>query len=131
MSKKIFKGILVGMIAFALAVLIGYTSYILALNHALSKTQANLKEPDTATAEAYTEQVPLSTESVTIAESYIARLDDDKISIFAVTNGRESFMYNLDVYIGDLPESDLNLLKKGVLLEDKEALAKFEEDYTS
>lgn len=131
MSKKIFKGLLIGMIAFALAVLIGYTSYIIALNHALSKTKASLQAPDTATAEVYTEQIPLSTNSVTIAESYIARLENDNISIFAVTNGRESFMYNLDVYLGNLPESDLALLKNGVLLQDKEALARFEEDYTS
>lgn len=131
MSKKLFKATLTGIIAFALAVLIGYTSYIIALNHALSKNAGNVCEPSTAAAEVYGEELPGKADLGVDTETYIARLENNTISIFAVTDGRESFLYSLSTYIGDIPENDLRALKEGVYLSCKEDLAKFEEDYTS
>ncbi|MDO5311679.1 MAG: hypothetical protein Q4E94_07195, partial [Clostridia bacterium] len=74
---------------------------------------------------------PAAADAAVDAESYIARIDGDVLAIYAVTDGREEFLYNLNVRIQDISESEKRLLRDGVAIADRQALASFEEDFTS
>ncbi len=64
-------------------------------------------------------------------EYYTVRLEDEKICVYALIEGREEFLYSVDVYSPDLPEGDRVLLESGVRLKNASELTAFMEDYTS
>ncbi|MEG2669359.1 MAG: hypothetical protein RR957_02750, partial [Oscillospiraceae bacterium] len=75
--------------------------------------------------------VPVHEEDVRVIDHYLARLDGDVVSVYICGNFGEEFLYNLDVYLNDLPKGDIEKLKAGVVLKTKQELTSFEEDYTS
>lgn len=64
-------------------------------------------------------------------EYYTVRLENEKICVYALIEGREEFLYSVDVYGPDLPQGDKLLLEGGVRLENASELTAFMEDYTS
>lgn len=62
---------------------------------------------------------------------FIARYNGTHLSVFSVSEGKEEFLYTLNVRIEDISPTELNELKNGITLPNKEALASFEEDFTS
>ncbi len=65
------------------------------------------------------------------AEFYLARFDGESLGIYSCKDGEEHFLYTLDVRIEDISETELTSLSQGIVLSDKQALAIFEEDFTS
>lgn len=128
MAKKMFRSLMVGLIVFATAVLAGYLSYLWTYRYQSQKLQQSLHPTDNAlAASVYQDAPPLSASDVL----YIARLEHDGISIYTFEDGRESFLYTLHIYTGDLPEADRTRLTQGVVLKTRQELASFEEDYNS
>ena len=64
-------------------------------------------------------------------DCYTVRLENEKICVYALIEGREEFLYSVDVYGPDLPQGDKLLLEGGVRLENASQLTAFMEDYTS
>ncbi len=64
-------------------------------------------------------------------EYYVARMTGKKLAVFLCSNNTENFAYTLDVDFYSLSEQDQALLTQGVVLYNKEELAKFIEDFTS
>lgn len=62
---------------------------------------------------------------------YIARLDGEKISVYAKAGENEEFMYTLKVRVADFSTEERENLETGIMLADKQALASFIEDFTS
>ena len=65
------------------------------------------------------------------ADYYTARLEGDVLAVYVHSGEREVFMYTLDVRVEDISEGEKNRLKEGIVLENKQELASFEEDFTS
>ena len=64
-------------------------------------------------------------------EYYTVRLEGEKICVYARKEGREEFLYSVDIYRADLSEGDMTLLEQGVRLDNSSALTAFMENYTS
>ncbi len=64
-------------------------------------------------------------------EYYTVRLENEKICVYALIEGKEEFLYSVDVYGPDLPQGDKLLLEGGVRLKNASELTAFMEDYTS
>lgn len=132
MAKKFFRSLIVGLIVFAVASLAGYLSYVWTYRYQSQRLQESLHTADSAlAAPVYREAPPFSSYDVLEAEHYIARLEENGISIYTFQDGKESFLYTLHIYTGDLPEADRTRLLQGVVLKTRQELASFEEDYNS
>ena len=126
MAKKIFKSLILGIVVFAAAILAGYLAYV-----ATFKFQENrLINPDYVSASAQNPNITDNREIIEI-DHYLARFENGDIAIYIISDGKEYFLYTLDVYAENLPDSDMEKLKEGILLYDRAALASFEEDFTS
>ncbi len=75
--------------------------------------------------------VPQDETDDTRFEYYTVRLEGEKICVYAQIEGREEFLYSVDVYLPDLSDGDKTLLESGVRLENSSALTAFMENYTS
>ncbi len=64
-------------------------------------------------------------------ESYIVRLEDNSICVYALTNQTQEFLYSADIYRPDLSAEDIRLLSSGVTLNTASELTGFMENYTS
>lgn len=131
MAKKIFKSISIGIMVFAIALLSGYVAYVIAYNHQNELTKERM------TADGIVEAMPASQNAMpdyrerVKADYYLARFENNDISIYMVTGDEEIFMYCLNIYSPNLPAEDMIRLKEGVIIADREELVSFEEDYTS
>lgn len=128
MAKKFFRSLAVGILVFAVAILAGYLSYVVTCRY---QDRNALPVTDSAFATPVSQETEPLIGPLRLERYYLARLENDDISIYLLENGKESFLYNLDIYIGDLPEEDRTRLKKGIVLTTKQELTSFEEDYTS
>lgn len=129
MTVKILRSIMIGVCVFLSVIIIAYVSLTYIYRQAENRAAKALLTIDTpATAE--TSEAPAAN-AVDAIGLYIARIDGDALAIYAVTDGREEFLYNLNVRIQDISEDEQRLLREGITLADKQALASFEEDFTS
>lgn len=131
MAKKLFKSISVGIMVFAIALLSGYIAYVIAYNNISEKEGKRIN--DDAFAEAMTtlrNTAPGQVDGVDI-DYYLARFENNDISVYMVSGGEEVFMYSLNIRAAGLPAEDVIRLKKGIMIDGKEELVAFEEDYTS
>ena len=126
MSEKLLKSLLMGIIVFVIAVFVGYISYIVTLRYQADRIREtfSVETPYAATSDNLTE-------NTLNADYYIARIENGNIAIYLSRDNREAFLYYLDVYIGDLPYTDIESLRSGIVLETPSALASFQEDFTS
>lgn len=121
MVKKLFRSLLIGILVFALALAAGCLSFVLTYRY---QTEKHKEAPSTVSArQVYQPALPTCT--------YLARLENGAIAIYACFDNREEFLYSLDVPVAELPAVDLTKLQNGITLSTKEALTAFEEDYTS
>ena len=67
----------------------------------------------------------------TEADYYIARIEENVLVVYASRDGKDEFMYTLDVRIEDIAADEIGWLEEGVVLDDRQSLASFEEDFTS
>lgn len=130
MSKKLVRSAMIGFCVFVLAVAIAYFVCTAAYRMSAEKT-SNTPMPIEQTVEAEAEPETMGIRTAGEASYYIARFDGENLSVYACADGSEEFMYTLDVRIEDVAQSELEQLKDGIVLRDKQALASFEEDFTS
>ena len=131
MAKHFFRSLMLSIIVFSIAVLVGYLAYVAAYRYQTDKLTEALT-PAAAEAQPITESAPpLSEDQVTKADYYIARFENGDIAIYVSSGGKESFLYSLDVWARDLPAEDMVRLREGIVLKNKQELASFEEDFTS
>ena len=132
MAKKIFRSLMLGIIVFSVAILAGYLSYVVTYHYQTEKLAETVMPQDVAeAAPVYQNAQPLQDSQVTAVDHYVARFENNDISIYTSSGGKESFLYSLDVYAGDLPAEDMVRLREGIILKTKQELASFEEDFTS
>ena len=127
MSKKFFRALTLGVIIFSIACLAGYLSYLAVYNQ---QSKMLNKQYNTGV---YADSAPTAGESMPDGKGikYVAKFENDDISIYMSNGYEDIFLYSLDIYTKDLPVEDLIRLKEGIVLENKEALTAFEEDFTS
>ncbi len=130
MVKKIFKSLSVGLIVFMAAILCGYISYVITLRYQ-TELLTDMAEKDKVSAAANLSALPLSETEPILVDYYIARLEDNKINIYISSDQKEAFLYSLDIYEADFPKEDMEKLRNGVILKNKQELTSFEEDFTS
>ncbi|MGN0180213.1 MAG: hypothetical protein ACI4DY_12395 [Monoglobaceae bacterium] len=131
MTEKFLRSIMIGVCVFLSVVIAAYVSFAYVYRRAEDRAARALLTVDTPAAAESSENPTAAGAAGSAAESYIARIDGDALAIYAVSDGREKFLYNLNVRIQDISESEQRLLKDGVTLADRQALASFEEDFTS
>lgn len=130
MVKKLFKSLSVGLIVFMAAILCGYISYVITLRYQ-TELLSDIAKKDNVSAAANMSTLPLSESEPILVDYYIARLEDNKLSIYISSNQKEAFLYSLDIYEADFPKEDIERLRNGVILKTKQDLTSFEEDFTS
>ncbi len=64
-------------------------------------------------------------------EYYLVRLQGDALEVYVAYSGKEEFLYNREVYKNDLSDSDLKMLRNGVVLKSASELTAFIENFTS
>ena len=127
MTKKFLRSLTVGFCVFvatAIVAAIAYTSAVKTAGSAVRLSQT--EQPVTAAP-----PEPLSAADVIAADYYLARCEGGSIAIYACSDGGEEFLYTIDVRIEDIPPDELALLRSGITLTDRHALASFEEDFGS
>lgn len=65
------------------------------------------------------------------SEYYTVRLEGATVGVYAITDGKEEFLYHANVYQNDLSADDLTMLKQGVKLMSLSELTGFIENFTS
>ncbi len=128
MTKKLLRSMMIGFCVFITTIIIAYISFMYAYRFSVERTTEALSPETSALAETL---VPLSPNDVIKIEHYLARYTGDSLAIYAVCEDKEEFLYTLDARIEDISTEELNELKEGIILPDKQALASFEEDFTS
>ncbi len=132
MAKKFFKSLTLGIVVFSVSVLVGYLAYVVTYHYQREKIQERMLAGDFVSAAPVSQQTsPVSEEDTLMVEYYLARLENDDIAIYIISEGQEFFLYKLDVYTGNFPAADLIRLQEGITLKNRQELASFEEDYTS
>lgn len=128
MQKHPFKRIIFGFFIFMLVLTAGYFSYTATLRNTFKKTGAYSVpiEENVSAANA-----PLLENEIIKTDYYFVRYDERGLSVYACTGDKKEFLYTLKTRIEDISEEELQTLKNGVILKDKQALAAFEEDFTS
>lgn len=128
MINRFFKSIMVGFCVFIITSLIAYITFLYMWKSSATKIADTLIEATPAAAESFSSFDP---NEIIIADYYVARYDGNTLSIYARTGESEEFLYTLDARIEDISPTELTQLKDGIILHDKQALAAFEEDFTS
>lgn len=129
MMKKIAKSLLMGFLVFLAGLMIFYIAFQITYKKSIKAASSILSASQTTSAaESKTEASGITAST---PDCFIARYDGKSIVIYRVTDGKEEFLYTLKLRIEDIPKDELSKLKTGVVLEDKKALASFEEDFTS
>ena len=128
MTKKLLRSMMIGFCVFITTIIIAYIAFMYAYRFSVGRTTEALGAETSALAETL---VPLSPDDVINIDHYLARYTGDNLAIYAVCEDKEEFLYTLDARIEDISTEELNELKAGIVLSDKQALASFEEDFTS
>ncbi len=130
LAKKVFKGLTMGIIVFAAAILVGYLAYTATYRYQTEKIQERMLAEGFVSAASQGNGVPVAGETLQV-EYYLAKLENNDIAIYMVAEDEVEFLYRLDIYTGNFPAEELLRLKEGVMLKNRQELAAFEEDYTS
>ncbi len=129
MTKKMLRSAMIGFCVFTATIIIAYFTITAAYNTSARRAAEALAPTEqTASAE---ESVPLTSSDITPAEYYLAKYDNGSLNVYACSADSEEFLYTLDVRIEDISKEELSRLSEGIRLEDKQALASFEEDFSS
>lgn len=129
MKNRFLKSIMVGFCVFITTAVIAYAA-CMCIWH-LSVKEATDALSDAEPAVAAEASLPLAHEDIIKTDCYIARYDGNALSIYALCGEKEEFLYTLDARIEDISFTELEQLREGIVLADKQALASFEEDFTS
>lgn len=125
MRGNFVRNTITGFCVFAMVTIILYIAAVYAAKLSAQKPTALPEE--TAVAEAANF---LTENEMADCDFYMARFDGKGIAIFACSDKGEEFLYTIDIRPTDISDAELTTLKNGVLLESKEALASFEEDFS-
>lgn len=125
MKGNFVRNTITGFCVFAVVTIILYIAAVYAAK--LSAYKPTALPEETAAAEASN---LLTEEEIAACDFYMARFDGKGIAIFACSDKGEEFLYTINIRPTDISAEELNILKNGVLLESKEALASFEEDFS-
>ncbi len=129
MLKKFTRSLLIGFLVFLTGILIFYAAFRITYKKSVKAASDAISAQPTTSASA---QSNVLKESEIINPDYfIARYDGKSLAIYCISDGKEEFLYTLNARIEDISESELDELRKGITLRDKQALASFEEDFTS
>ncbi len=132
--KKTLKLVIILAVVLGVSTAVSYCAY----RYFLSESTPSER---TAYTQNEAEAAPVSASSALPAESsaedplefdyYVARLDGNMINIYISDNGREEFLYGIEVYVKNIPYSDIKTLSEGVKLYSNQELTSFKEDFTS
>lgn len=127
MTKKALRNIMVCFCVFIFTIIVAYIASMYSYNLTLEKASEVIgtSAPDHATLK------PLKDDDLIAVNHYVARYNGEYLAIYAATNDNEEFLYTLDARIEDISKEELEELIHGIILPDKQALASFEEDFTS
>ena len=128
MTKKLLRSMMIGFCVFITTIIIAYISFMYAYRFSAKRTTEALGAETSVLAETL---VPLSPNEVINIKHYLARYTGESLAIYAVCEDKEEFLYTLDARIEDISAQELDKLKEGIILSDRQALASFEEDFTS
>ncbi len=128
--KLFYKRALMGLLIFALAAAAGYGSYRLTMRYCMEQLAKETMVSAAATPQTHTE-APATDRETIHATYYTVRLENGKISVYAVNDENESFLYHLNTRTESLSPEDKSMLEQGIRLSDRKALASFEEDFTN
>lgn len=137
MIKKIFKNILIGVSVLCFAACIGVLSFAITQNiidntsNEAVETTNNTSPSDGADTGATANGGKADANSQT-SSYYLAKLENDgAINIYYCNAGAREYLRSIKVYAPGLPTADKAALTEGVVLNTKEELLSFEEDYGS
>lgn len=137
MIKKIFKNILIGVSVLCFAACIGVLSFAITQNiiantsNEAVETTNNTQPSDDADAGATANGGKADANSQT-SSYYLAKLENDgAINIYYCSAGAREYLSSIKVYAPGLPAADKAALTEGVVLNTKEELLSFKEDYGS
>ena len=130
MVKKLVRSLLIGFLVFLTGILIFYAAFRITYKKSVKAASEALSIQQTTSA-AVPNGNALKESEIIDPDYFIARYDGKSLAVYCVSDGKEEFLYTLNARIEDISESELNELKKGIRLDDKKALASFEEDFTS
>ncbi len=131
MEKRIFRSISVGIIVFAVAVLLGYLAYTITYQYQTKQAREQLRTEEVVSATSIHGDGTADVGETLMVEHYLARLEGDDIAIYMVMNQQAEFMYQLEVFTGNFPAEEILRLQNGIVLRNRQELMAFEEDYTS
>ena len=129
--KVFLKRFFIGIFIFVLAGAAGYASYRLTMHYCIERLTKEPAVNAMAASRVAKASPPLAESKITAVDSYLARLENGRIAIYAVSAGNESFLYHLSTRAESLSAEDKTTLEKGISLPDRKALASFEEDFTN
>lgn len=135
MLKSITRMMMGFVLVLAIAAASGYVSYLVTKNMISKKITQELQP---TAVKKNNEEYVVKDEELKPREDaeikfdyYMVRLEGENLGIYAFSGGREEFLYNEAVFVKDLSEGDLELLKNGVRLQNSSELTRFMEDFTS
>ncbi len=129
MLKKLIRSLILSISVFMTTILIFFVGYKIAYKKSINRMYEAFSPAEQLTS-AKTEE-PLSDREIISPDYFIARYDGRSLSVYSVSDGKEEFLYTLNVRIEDISQEELYELKNGITLPTKQALASFEEDFTS
>ena len=132
--KKTLKFMAILAIVLCASTAVGYSAFRYFLNEDNASISVHMPEKVESTAlAASTSALPVegSADEPLEFDFYVARLEGSVINIYVSDEGRESFLYSIDVYVKNIPYDDVKILSEGVKLYSKQELTSFEEDFTS
>ena len=135
MLKSIGKMIAGFVLMLAIAAGSGYVSYLITSHMLREKMVDEIQSvPTNVSDTSISRDIKKNTQSEDKEisfEYYMVRLEGENLGIYACSDGREEFLYNEAVFVQDLSDADLELLRGGVKLQNSSELTGFMEDFTS
>lgn len=128
MLSNLLKRLAVGVGVFIAVILFCIIVSKITYKNSLDKLNSQLPPSNQAVSASANESTERKEEN---ADCFYAKLEGENISIYSISGDKNEFMYSLRIQVKDISEKELEELKKGIILKDRQALASFEEDFTS
>ncbi len=129
MLKSTFRFVLLFFVTAAISAAAASSAYFIT-KKALAENPPS-SEPVTVEASRIKPDSETNTSDALEFESYIVRLEENSICVYALSNNAEEFLYSTDIYRPNLSAEDIRLLSSGVTLDTSSELTGFMENYTS
>ncbi len=129
MLKSTFRFVLLFVITAAISAAAASSAYFITKT-ALDKTDTKVSPTTVEASRLQPVSEPKAVDTMEF-ESYIVRLEDNSICVYALTNQTEEFLYSTNIYRANLSAEDIQLLSAGVTLDTSSELTGFMENYTS